>query len=54
MTPVQMKLRPSQREAVRVANGANPAHEYAAAIAQIVAVTIPALSLFAIIVRGCW
>lgn len=54
MIPVRLKQRPSQREAVRVANGANPAHEYAAALAQLVCVCLPALALFSIVVRGCW
>ncbi len=54
MIPALMAQRPSQREAVRVACGANPAHELATAIAQFIAVCLPALSLFAIAVRGCW
>jgi hypothetical protein len=51
--PTLIRQRPSQREAVRVANGARPRVELANAIAMLVACVIPALSLFAIAVRGC-
>lgn len=51
--PTLLRQRPSQREAVRRANGARPDVELATAIAQLVACLVPALSLFAIAVRGC-
>jgi hypothetical protein len=53
VAPTLIRQRPSQREAVRVANGARPRVELANAIAMLVACVIPALSLFAIAVRGC-
>ena len=53
LQPVRLRQTPSQRRAVRIANGANVYQELATAIAFCVACVLPALSLFAIGVRGC-
>jgi predicted metallo-beta-lactamase superfamily hydrolase len=54
LAPVRFRQTPSQREAVRVANGANPVMEWAKAVAMLVACVLSTLTLFAIQVRGCW
>jgi hypothetical protein len=54
LQPVRLRQTASQREAVRIANGADPVMEWAKAVAMLVACVVPALTLFAIQVRGCW
>ena len=54
LAPVRLRQTASQREAVRVANGASPAMEFAKALSLAIACIVPALSLFSIAVRGCW
>ena len=53
LAPTLLRQRPSQREAVRVAYGAPPGVGLANALALLIACVLPALSLFAIAVRGC-
>lgn len=53
LAPTVLRQRPSQREAVRIANGARPGVELGNALAMLIACLLPALSLFAIAVRGC-
>lgn len=52
--PTVWRQRPSQREAVRVANGARPAVERANAVAALAAVVVPLAALVAIFLRGAW
>ena len=53
LAPTLLRQGPSQREAVRVANGARPGVELANALAMLIACVLPALTLFSIAVRGC-
>ena len=52
--PTVWRQRPSQREAVRVANGARPRVERANAIAALALVVLPLATLVAIFLRGAW
>ena len=54
LQPTRLKQTPSQRRAVRIANGEDPGVELQKAVAFTVAVVLPAMTLFAIQVRGCW
>ena len=54
LVPVRLRQTASQREAVRIANGARPGVKLAKALAMLIACVLPALSLFSIAVRGCW
>lgn len=52
--PTVWRQRPSQREAVRVANGARPAVERANAVAALALAVLPLAALAAIFLRGAW
>ncbi len=52
--PVQLRQTPSQRDALRVADGADLGHERATRIAAVVLLTIPTVALITIALRGCW
>ena len=54
VSPTVWRQRPSQREAVRVANGARPAVERANAVAALALVLVPLVALAAIFLRGAW
>lgn len=53
LAPTVLRQTASEREAVRISNGARPGVELSNALAMLVACLLPALSLFAIAVRGC-
>jgi len=52
--PTVWRQRPSQSEAVRVANGARPRVERANAVAALALVVLPLAALAAIFLRGAW
>jgi hypothetical protein len=54
VAPTVWRQRPSQREAVRVANGARPGVERANAVAALAVVVVPLAALVAIFLRGAW
>lgn len=51
--PVRAAQRPSQREAIAVANGGNPRRDRRNALAQFLGVAVPAAALLTIALRGC-
>ena len=52
--PTVWRQRPSQREAIRVANGARPRVELANAVAALALAVVPLAALVAIFLRGAW